>query len=137
MARPKRYMCITECQLFIEVDGGIERPKRYRFGESIDADALPNHHFMEVPKEDYDKAPREIMEYLLKDLGIKVQPDWADDVLQRIYLSHLHSEKKKSNLDELKKKAKEIKAKVYHGWKDPRQWQTAIEEREKELSVQE
>jgi len=135
MARLKRYMCLTECQIFVDVNG-IQRPKRYRFGEPLDADDRPNHHFIEVDERDRDLEPRDILLQLLSDIGIKVQDDWADDVLQRIYLSHLHSKKKETNLDELRSKAKEIGAKVYFGWKDPRKYLKAIETREIELSAE-
>ena len=134
MSRKKKYMCLTECQIFVEVDGKIA-PKRYKFGDPIESYEKPNHHFIEVDERDYEASPREIMERILDDLDIKYQSDWTDDTLQRIYLSFLHSEKKKDDLESLRKRAKEIGAKVHHLWKDPQKFRDAIEAKEIELGV--
>jgi len=134
MARKKRYMCLTECQIFVEIEGKTY-PKRYKFGDPIEAHEAPNAHFIEVDERDYEAAPREIMERILDDLGIGYQHDWTDDTLQRIYLAYLHSEKKKEELESLKKRAKEIGAKVYHGWKDPQKFRKAIEAKEIQMSA--
>lgn len=133
MARKKKYMCLTECQIFVEIDGKTY-PKRYKFGEPIEAHESPNSHFIQVDERDYEASPREIMERILDDLEIGYQDDWTDDTLQRVYLSYLHSKKKENNLESLKREAKEIGAKYHHKWKDPQKFRDAIEAREIELS---
>ena len=135
MAGRKVFMCITECIVPVTIDGQWDH-KRYRFGELIETDERPNHHFMEIKREDSNKDPRQIFESLLDDLGLKYHPDQTDRALQMIYLEHLRLTKRDDELSGLRERCKEIGAKFHPNWKEPHKYHKAIQEREIEMSVE-
>ena len=133
MAKKKRFMCVTECYIPLEVNGKLSG-KRFRFGEMLDSEEIPNHHFMEIDPVEWNKHPRDILIELLENAGVSYRDDWTDDTLQRVYSGWRVDQRDKDDRESLLQKAKDIGAKFHHLWGVDK-LKSAIETKEIEMSA--